>query len=146
MARIPEEVIERLKEEVSLQRVVELAGVELRKQGKDLVGRCPFHEDRTPSLVISPEKNLWHCLGACQAGGSVIDWTMRAEGVSFRHAVELLRDGVAPSVLEGEGRQRRRGRPRRVGVRSSVSKLPSPLPVGADDRELLERVARFYAQ
>lgn len=55
-------------------------------------------------------------------------------------------DGVAPSVLEGEGRERRRGRPRRVGVRSSVSKLPSPLPVGADDRELLERVAGFYAQ
>ena len=91
MARIPEEVIERLKEEVSLQRLVELAGVELRRQGKDLVGLCPFHEERTGSLVVSPEKNLWHCMGACQAGGSVIDWVMRAEGVSFRHAVELLR-------------------------------------------------------
>jgi DNA primase len=43
------------------------------------VGQCPFHEDRTPSLVISPEKNLWHCMGAYQAGGSVIDWVMRAE-------------------------------------------------------------------
>ena len=101
MARIPEEVIERLKEEVSLRRLVELAGVELRRQGKDLVGLCPFHEERTGSLVISPEKNLWHCMGACQAGGSVIDWVMRAEGVSFRHAVELLRDGVAPSALSG---------------------------------------------
>ena len=87
-----------------MQRLVELAGVELRQQGKDLVGPCPFHEDRTPSLVISPEKNLWHCMGACQAGGSVIDWVMRAEGVSFRHAVELLRDGVAPSALDGQAR------------------------------------------
>jgi DNA primase len=135
MARIPEEVIERLKEEVSLQRLVELAGVELRRQGKDLVGLCPFHEERTGSLVISPEKNLWHCMGACQAGGSVIDWVMRAEGVSFRHAVELLRDGVAPSSLDG-----------RRAVRSTVSKLPSPLAVGADEGELLERVAGFYAQ
>src|SRR6204780_5363879 len=135
MARIPEEVIERLKEEVSLQRLVELAGVELRRQGKDLVGLCPFHEERTGSLVISPEKNLWHCMGACQAGGSVIDWVMRAEGVSFRHAVELLRDGVAPSQLGG-----------RRAVRSTVSKLPSPLAVGADEGELLERVAGFYAQ
>jgi DNA primase len=135
MARIPEEVIERLKEEVSLQRLVELAGVELRRQGKDLVGLCPFHEERTGSLVISPEKNLWHCMGACQAGGSVIDWVMRAEGVSFRHAVELLRDGVAPSQLGG-----------RRAVRSTVSKLPSPLAVGADAGELLERVAGFYAQ
>jgi DNA primase len=135
MARIPEEVIERLKEEVSLQRLVELAGVELRRQGKDLVGLCPFHEERTGSLVVSPEKNLWHCMGACQAGGSVIDWVMRAEGVSFRHAVELLRDGVAPSALSG---------PRTT--RSTVPRLPSPLPIGADERELLERVVGFYAQ
>ena len=135
MARIPEEVIERLKEEVSLQRLVELAGVELRRQGKDLVGLCPFHEERTGSLVVSPEKNLWHCMGACQAGGSVIDWVMRAEGVSFRHAVELLRDGVAPSALDGQR-----------AVRSTVAKLPSPLPIGADGRELLERVVGFYAQ
>jgi DNA primase len=135
LARIPDEVIERLKEEVSLQRLVELAGVELRRQGKDLVGLCPFHEERTASLVISPEKNLWHCMGACQAGGSVIDWVMRAEGVSFRHAVELLRDGVAPSALNG-----------RRSTRSTVAKLPSPLPIGAGERELLERVVGFYAQ
>jgi DNA primase len=138
VARIPEEEIERLKEEVSLQRLVELAGVELRKQGKDLVGCCPFHDDRTPSLVISPGKNLWHCLGACQQGGSVIDWTMRLEGVSFRHAVELLRDGVAPSrIATGE---------RRVARSSTVTKLPSPLQRSADDRELLERVVGFYEQ
>jgi DNA primase catalytic core len=138
VARIPEAEIERLKEEVSLQRLVELAGVELRRQGKDLVGCCPFHEDRTPSLVISPGKNLWHCLGACQMGGSVIDWVMRVEGVSFRHAVELLRDGVAPTRVAGGER-----RPARV---STVTKLPSPLERTADDRELLERVVGFYAQ
>jgi DNA primase len=98
LARIPEHEIERLKDEVALERLVEAAGVELARRGKDLVGCCPFHEDRTPSLVISPAKNLWHCLGACQEGGSVIDWVMRWEGVSFRHAVELLRDGIAPST------------------------------------------------
>ncbi len=135
MARIPDSEIERLKEEVSLQRLVELAGVELRRQGKDLVGCCPFHDDRTPSLVITPAKNLWHCLGACQAGGSVIDWVMRVEGVSFRHAVELFRDGVAPTRLTESG-------PARV---STVTKLPSPLERTADDRELLERVVGFYA-
>jgi DNA primase catalytic core len=136
MARIPDSEIERLKEEVSLQRLVELAGVELRHQGKDLVGCCPFHDDHTPSLVITPAKNLWHCLGACQAGGSVIDWVMRVEGVSFRHAVELLRDGVAPTPLDG----------RRAAKISTVAKLPSPLERTADDRELLERVVSFYAQ
>jgi DNA primase len=135
MARVAEREVERLKEEVSLARLVEAAGVELRAQGKDLVGRCPFHEDRTPSLVISPAKNLWHCLGACQVGGSVIDWVMRVEGVSFRHAVELLRDGVAPS-RPADGR----------AVRSTVTRLRSPVESGAGDRELLERVVGFYAQ
>src|SRR6476660_1646896 len=97
MVRVPDDELERLKREVSVQRLAEAAGVQLKKHGKDLMGLCPFHEDREPSLVISPEKNLWHCLGACQAGGSVIDWVMRAQSVSFRHAAELLREDI-PSL------------------------------------------------
>ncbi|HTX01676.1 MAG TPA: CHC2 zinc finger domain-containing protein, partial [Acidimicrobiales bacterium] len=93
MARIAEEEIERLKREVDLVALVEAAGVVLERTGADVRGRCPFHDDTTPSLVVTPEKGLWHCLGACQAGGSAIDWVMRRDGVSFRHAVELLRDG-----------------------------------------------------
>ena len=73
-------------------------GVKLKKHGENLLGLCPFHDDREPSLVITPEKNLWHCLGACQTGGTVIDWVMRAEGVRFRHAVELLREGLPSSA------------------------------------------------
>jgi DNA primase len=67
---------------VSVQRLAEAKGVKLRGHGKDLLELCPFHDDRQPSLVVTPERNIWHCLGACQAGGSVIDWVMRAEGVS----------------------------------------------------------------
>jgi len=93
MARIAGEEIERLKKEVDLAELVTRSGVALKKAGADLVGSCPFHEDDTPSLVVTPAKGLWHCMGACQAGGSVIDWVMRAQGVSFRHAVELLRAG-----------------------------------------------------
>jgi DNA primase len=59
MARIPESEIERLKSEISLGRLVEAAGIELKKAGVDLIGCCPFHADKTPSLVISPRKNLW---------------------------------------------------------------------------------------
>jgi DNA primase catalytic core len=99
MARVPEEELERLKREVSVQRLAEGRGIKLRGQGDNLLGLalCPFHDDREPSLVISPSSNLWHCLGACQAGGSVIDWVMRAQGVSFRLAVEMLR-GEHPSL------------------------------------------------
>ena len=133
MARIPDAEVERLKEQVSLAGLAEAAGVTLRKTGADLTGCCPFHEDDTPSLVISPAKNLWHCLGACQAGGSVIDWVMRAEGVSFRHAVELLRDGMPAISPAG-----------RAPGRSTVRKLASPLERGVADHELLGQVADYY--
>jgi DNA primase len=82
MPRIPDELLERIKAEVSLERLAERRGVELKRHGADLVGLCPFHEDHEPSLVLSPAKNLWHCLGACQTGGTAIDWVMKAEGCS----------------------------------------------------------------
>ena len=98
MPRIAESDLTRLKEEVSLVRLVEAAGVVLEKRGKDYVGCCPFHDDKTPSLVISPQKNLWHCMGACGVGGDVIEWVKQIEGVSFRHAVELLMNDYAPDA------------------------------------------------
>ncbi|MGH8777284.1 MAG: CHC2 zinc finger domain-containing protein, partial [Jiangellaceae bacterium] len=134
MARIPDAEIERLKAEVAVERLAEARGVVLRRHGRDLLGLCPFHDDREPSLVISPAKNLWHCMGACGAGGSVIDWVMRAEGVSFRHAVELLRNG-APTSSDGP-----------VSMRTSVRKLTAPFDVSAEDRELLSEVVGFYHQ
>ncbi len=91
MARIPDEVVARVKSETSIERLVTSSGVRLEQQGRDLVGLCPFHDDTDPSLIVSPAKNLWNCMGACSAGGSVIDWVMRAEAVSFRHAVRTRR-------------------------------------------------------
>ncbi|RAT40460.1 DNA primase, partial [Lonsdalea populi] len=60
---------------------------------------CPFHQEKTPSCVLSPEKNLYHCFG-CNAGGSVLDWVMQTERLSLRKAVERLRGelGENPSV------------------------------------------------
>lgn len=139
MARIPDDVVARIKAETSLERLVTSAGVVLERRGKDLVGRCPFHEDRSPSLVVSPGKNLWHCMGACSVGGSVIDWVMRAEGVSFRHAVELLRDGFQPTRLVVAG-----GGVVRPPERSSVVRLDGEFSPGLSDRDLLDRVVGFY--
>ena len=126
MARIPDEEVGRIKREVALERLAVADGVELRRHGADLIGRCPFHDDKTPSLVITPQKNLWHCLGACQQGGSVIDWVMKSRNVSFRHAVEILRGDVLPT---------RRGR---------LAVLPGPVAPSADDGELLSQVVAYY--
>ena len=131
MARIPQEEVERLKGEVSVERLAEAAGVELKRHGADLIGRCPFHEDKTPSLVITPGKNLWHCLGACGQGGSVIDWVMKAEGVSFRHAVELLRADLPVG-------------PAKAVKQSTVRKLGPPVAPDADDRAALAQVVAYY--
>ncbi|HET7406960.1 MAG TPA: CHC2 zinc finger domain-containing protein [Mycobacteriales bacterium] len=133
MARVPEAEIEQLKERVSLASLVEARGIELRRVGKDLVGCCPFHDDRDPSLVVTPGKNLWHCMGACSTGGSVIDWVMRVEGVSFRHAVELLRDGTITTKAAGPAPKR-----------STVRKLPTPVQQSAGDAELLGQVVDYY--
>lgn len=64
MARIPEEELERIKREVSLEPLVRSFGVKLEKRGADLHGLCPFHNDRSPSLVISPEND--RCQESCR--------------------------------------------------------------------------------
>ena len=138
MARIPESELERLKAEVSVQRLVEARGVVLTKQGADWIGRCPFHDDKTPSLLVSPTKNLWHCLGACQTGGTAIDWVMKNEGVSFRHAVELLREGLpvaGPPRVVSTGKSAQHSR---------VTKLPAPVDTDAEDKVLLRQVIDYY--
>jgi DNA primase catalytic core len=144
MARIPEEEIERLKSQISLERLAEAKGVTLKKHGENLLGLCPFHDDREPSLVITPSKNLWHCLGACQMGGTVIDWVMKAEGVRFRHAVELLREGL-PSLaaFPEKPRGRQQGK---VAKKTTTPKLPTFLERSADDDVLLRQVVDYYEE
>ena len=135
MARIAEAELERLKREIPLAALAAARGVVLTPHGADLIGRCPFHDDHEPSLVITPAKNLWHCLGACQRGGSVIDWVMQAEGLSFRHAVEVLRtDAVAVAAAAPPGRVKR----------STVSRLPAPIERDAADHEVLQQVVAYY--
>ncbi len=144
MGRVSEEEIQRLKSEVSLERLATAAGVELKQHGKDLLGRCPFHDDREPSLVITPEKNLWHCLGECQTGGTAIDWVMKAEGVSFRYAVELLRERYIPSLVAEAPKRGRQTGP--VVQKSTTQKLDSLAEASVDDQALLRRVVGYYEE
>ena len=138
MARIPDTEVQRLKDEIAVQRLVEAAGVELKKTGKDLSGKCPFHADDTASLVVTPAKNLWHCFG-CQCGGGPIDWVMKLKGISFRHAVELLKDDsyLAAQSLGSAGESVKR---------STVRALPPPVALDADDRAMLVQVVDYYHQ
>ena len=100
MARISTEELEKLKRQVSLVDLCRHYGIELKVMGPDnLMGRCPFHQDATPSFGVTPSKNLWNCLAGC-GGGDTLQLVMRKEGVSFRHAAEILRQrlGVVPAA------------------------------------------------
>jgi len=130
MAKISDTEIERLKNETSLLRLIETSGIALARQGNDYVGLCPFHEEATPSFKVNEEKNVWHCLG-CGAGGGVIDWVMKKNGVSFKHAVELLKEG-RPDVTDAPMKN------------SRVRVLTAPVAPDADDQKLLNQVIDYY--
>ncbi|WP_426317957.1 CHC2 zinc finger domain-containing protein [Pseudoduganella sp. R-43] len=131
MARFSDSEIDQLKSEVSVECLVEAAGIALRKSGKDRLGRCPFHADGEPSLVVTPAKNLWHCFG-CQIGGGPIDWVMKFKGVSFRHAVELLKADLPLAAGESPIK------------RATVRSLPAPVDLDADDQTLLNQAVDYY--
>jgi len=140
MARIPDEALERLKREVSLARLIEAQGLTLISQGKDLACRCPWHDgDDTPSCIVSPKTNLWHCFG-CDAGGSVIDWVMRMHKVSFRHACEMLaKQHPALAATASTSTPT-------AAVKLSAGKLRTAqsFSLAAGDQELLDQVIDFY--
>jgi DNA primase catalytic core len=133
MARITETELERLKKETSLRGLVEASGVQLKKSGKDWVGCCPFHEDSTASLNVSESKNLFHCFG-CGAAGGVIDWAMKIHGISFRHAVELLRNDLSLAA----------GMAADVVKQSTVPLLPTPVSLDGDEQSALDQVIDYY--
>ncbi|WP_299081251.1 CHC2 zinc finger domain-containing protein [uncultured Paraglaciecola sp.] len=135
MARIPNDELEHIKREVSLLRLVESQGHEVVRQGKDYVIACPFHTEDTPSLIISPKSNLYHCFG-CEAAGSVIDWVMQTQGVSFRHAVEILRTDDAGQKTDAQ--------PSGPVKYNTVPKLPTPVSEHGEDQAVLRQVIDYY--
>ncbi len=85
---IPQDIIERVKERLDIVEVVS-AYVSLTRAGQNLKGLCPFHSEKSPSFSVSPARQFFHCFG-CHAGGSLYDFVMRIEGLSFPEAVRKL--------------------------------------------------------
>ena len=132
--RIPEADLDQVKRQTDLLALVRSRGIELARHGtKDFIGRCPFHDDRNkPNFIVSPAKGLWHCM-ACGKAGNVIQFVQQHDGVSFRHAFDLLQQG-GPAVFSAQPMQKQ----------STVPKLPCPLDAEADDATLFGQVVSYY--
>jgi DNA primase catalytic core len=131
--RIPETDLERVKRQTDLVALVRSRGIELARHGtKDFIGLCPFHGDKHhPNFIVTPEKGLWHCM-ACGKAGNAIQFVQQHDGVSFRHAYELLNQDGTVALAEPEH------------PHSAAPRLFCPLTVAADDATLFGQVAGYY--
>ena len=85
---IPEDKISEIKNAADIVDVVS-ESVLLKKAGKNFIGLCPFHSEKTPSFTVSSDKQIFHCFG-CSTGGNVFSFLMKQEGVSFPEAARHL--------------------------------------------------------
>jgi len=89
--------IEAVKERVD---IVDLIGeqVRLQKAGKTFKGLCPFHSERTPSFVVNPDRQTWHCFGSCGTGGDIFEFVKKRDSVDFGEALRTLAERAGVSL------------------------------------------------
>jgi DNA primase len=151
--QVTKEGIERVKGASDLAAVISERGVELRKKGRMLVARCPFHEEKTPSFTVTPSKGLFHCFG-CGAAGDVIGFVTKHDKVSFGGALESLarRAGLdLGRLMEERPRIQQRTPlaaltpPRNAkGLSASKPSAEGAPPDGAPSTAVLSRVVEHY--
>src|SRR5690606_19970380 len=130
--RIPQAFIDDLLERVDIVEVIERR-LPLKKSGRNYSARCPFHDEKTPSFSVSPDKQFYYCFG-CGAGGNAIGFVMDYDRVDFPIAVENLATLAGLSVPREE-----RDRPQRDSGRE-------PAKPQKDLFNILDAAARFYRE
>ena len=147
-----EDFLQELAERNPIEEVVGEYVALTRRSGQNLFGLCPFHSEKTPSFSVSPSKQIYHCFG-CGKGGSVINFIMEMEHLSFPEAVEFLARRAGMPVPE-QGRDPNRGRRERMfslnreAARFFYEQLRTPAGAAAADymrrRQISPRIATNF--
>lgn len=92
-------VVDDIKQKID---IVELVGsyVSLKRAGKYFKAPCPFHQEKTPSFVVSPDIGRWHCFGACHEGGDIFSFVMKWENITFAEALRMLAERAGVTLPE----------------------------------------------
>ena len=101
MAKIPQSTIDRIRDQSDIVDIIS-EEVSLKRKGVNYFGRCPFHDEKTPSFSVSPSKQIYHCFG-CGNGGNVFTFLMEFQKFTFYEAVKSLADRYNIVIQEARG-------------------------------------------
>ncbi|MEW6141912.1 MAG: DNA primase [Chloroflexota bacterium] len=137
-------VIDDVKERLDIVQVVS-SYINLQKAGRNFKASCPFHTEKQPSFYIFPERQSWHCFGACNTGGDIFSFVMKKENVDFAEALRILAEKAGvPLVPKGvkqetEGRERERLHQLNEAVAQYYHHLLLTTPAAATARAYIEK-------
>lgn len=106
-------VVDQIKDQLDITEIIS-GYVSIKKAGRNYKALCPFHNEKTPSFVISPERQIWHCFG-CGKGGDIFGFVKEIEGVEFKEALRILADKA--------GIELKREDPRLINERTKITEI-----------------------
>lgn len=128
--RSPRVNVDELKSRISIDQLIMATGVELKHQGNEFKGLCPFHDEKSPSFTVTPDKG-YYCFG-CEANGDHLDFLQDRYGLDFKQAVEKLQEFVGEGIVTGDTTAPRKS-PRKPKPADKWQHQPCPTDTSAPE-------------